>query len=46
MVADNTAKFGSVTIGLHGCELPKFSETQGSKEWWKLQHASKEDPKI
>ena len=46
MVADNTAKFGSVTIGLHGCELPKFSETQASKEWWKMQQASKEDPKV
>ena len=46
MVADNTAKFGNVTIGIHGGELPKFAENGESKEWWKLQHASKEDPKI
>jgi len=46
MVAENTAKFGKITIGLHGCELPKFSESQGSKEWWKYQKASKDDPKI
>ena len=46
MVADNTAKFGNVTIGIHGGELPKFAENQGSKEWWRLQSTMKEDPKI
>lgn len=44
MVADNTAKFGNVTIGIHGGELPKFAGDYGSKEWWRLQHAKKEDP--
>ena len=35
MVADNTAKFGNQTIGIHGGELPKFSETRnGGKSWW------------
>ena len=42
MVEDNNAKFGTVTIGIHGGELPKFSATKGvgsnsSPEWWKLQ---------
>lgn len=37
MVADNTAKFGNVTIGIHGGELPKFAGDQGSKEWWRMQ---------
>ena len=46
MVADNTAKFGNFTIGIHGGELPKFAENMGSKEWWKLQHAKKESPAI
>lgn len=26
MVADNTSKFGNVTVGIHGQELPKFQE--------------------
>ena len=46
MVADNTAKFGNVTIGIHGGELPKFAENMTSKQWWKLQHTTKEDPPI
>jgi len=46
MVADNTSKFGNVTIGIHGGELPQFSGTAGSKTWWNMQHASKNDPKI
>ena len=46
MVAENTSKFGSVTIGIHGGELPKFSNDNTSKQWWRYQHAVKEDPKI
>ena len=46
MVADNTAKFGNVTIGIHGGELPKFAEVQTSKEWWNMQHTKKEAPAI
>lgn len=30
-----TKKYGTVTIGIHGQELPKFDETKESKEWWK-----------
>lgn len=46
MVADNNSKFGSVTIGLHGGELPLFAGDSNTKEWWRLQHAKKEDPAI
>ena len=47
MVADNTAKFGNVTIGIHGGELPKFAENLESKEWWRVQRPKgKADPKI
>lgn len=46
MVADNTSKFGNVTIGIHGGELPKFASTENSKAWWKMQRASKDDPQI
>ena len=46
MVADNTAKFGNVTIGIHGGELPKFAEVERSKEWWRMQHKTKEDPAV
>lgn len=34
MVENNTSKFGEQTIGIHGQELPKYSETEQSKEWW------------
>ena len=47
MVADNTSKFGTVTIGIHGGELPKFAENLESKEWWRVQRSKgKPDPKI
>ena len=36
MVADNNSKFGTVTIGIHGGELPHFSHDQNSKQWWRL----------
>ena len=32
MVADNTSKFGTVTIGIHGGELPHFAGDAQSKE--------------
>ena len=44
MVAENTQKFGTVTIGIHGGELPHFAGEAASKEWWRLQHSKKEDP--
>jgi hypothetical protein len=35
IVIDNlTAKYGQVTIGIHGQELPKFVEDSTSKQWW------------
>ena len=46
MVADNTSKFGNVSIGIHGQELPHFSSTEGSKQYWKLQYAKQDDPPI
>lgn len=35
MVEENTTKFGSQTIGIHGQELPKYTYSNESKEWWK-----------
>lgn len=51
MVIENNAKFGNVTIGIHGGELPKFSDNAKksgqSAEWWKIQRGlNKADPKI
>ena len=46
MVADNTSKFGNVTVGIHGQELPQYAQTVDSKQWWKYELAGKEDPKI
>ena len=34
MLDYNMKTFGKVSIGVHGKELPKFSESQ-AKEWWK-----------
>jgi len=36
MVDYNMKTFGNVAIGIHGKELPKFSQTQNLKEYWKL----------
>jgi hypothetical protein len=30
-----TKKYGTVTIGIHGQELPKFNDEKECKEWWK-----------
>lgn len=41
MIQENMLKFGNISIGVHGKELPKFTEkslTEGDKkEWWKFQ---------
>jgi hypothetical protein len=37
MIEDMTKKYGNQTVGVHGMELPKFSETHASKAWWKYQ---------
>lgn len=34
LVMQNTSKFGEQTIGIHGQELPKYSENQESKQYW------------
>ena len=46
MVAANTQKFGSQTIGIHGGELPKFSEARESKTWWHYQQDRKQNPLV
>lgn len=39
-----TKKYGTVTIGIHGQELPKFNEDVTSKEWWKNNKGYTEEP--
>ena len=46
MVAANTQKFGTQTVGVHGCELPKFSEAKESKTWWNYQQDRKQNPLV
>jgi hypothetical protein len=36
MLENNVKVFGKVSIGVHGMELPKFSEEDDKKEYWKL----------
>lgn len=36
LIKDMLSKFGTVTVGIHGQELPKFADTDESKQWWKL----------
>lgn len=38
LINDMLSKFGNVTVGIHGQELPKFAETEDSKYWWKLKN--------
>ena len=45
LVKDMTQKFGNVTVGIHGQELPKYSAFSASKEWWKLAN-NKDTPAI
>ena len=42
---ENVNKFGEQTIGIHGQELPKYTEMDDSKEWWKFVQ-NKEPPKV
>ena len=37
MVKENMDKFGKVSVGVHGFELPKFRESIEQREWWKMQ---------
>lgn len=43
MVDDMTSKFGKISIGIHGHELPKYSENPELKEWWKVGREPEQD---
>ena len=43
MVANNTQKFANASFGIHGNELPMFSDTRESKTWWQLQKDKKKN---
>ena len=45
-VANNTQKFANASFGIHGNELPKFSQARESKTWWQLQKERKENPMV
>lgn len=47
MVDNMTNKYGNVTVGIHGQELPKFKEVQlaTGKEWWKNAKSFTASPK-
>ncbi|MCQ2820963.1 MAG: hypothetical protein MJ252_27205 [archaeon] len=42
----NTKHFSVHPLGVHGHELPKFSENEGTKEFWKLRDGYLENPKF
>jgi hypothetical protein len=42
MLEYNMSTFGKVAIGVHGKELPKYSETDNVKEWWKIKKSYNE----
>ena len=44
MLDNNMQTFGKVATGVHGKELPKFSDDETAKEWWKLQSRYNEKP--
>ncbi len=35
MINENMEKFGIISLGVHGKELPKFSDKTPDREWWK-----------
>lgn len=39
-----TSKFGNVTVGIHGQELPKFQDNSQTKEYWKFSKTFTHDP--
>jgi hypothetical protein len=44
---ENMSKFGNVSIGIHGKDLPQFTDKNYSsdmKEWWKLQRGFVQSP--
>ncbi len=44
MVQNMTQKFGNVTVGIHGQELPKFQEEDKTKEFWRFSKTFNNDP--
>lgn len=46
MIDNMTQKFGNVTIGIHGQELPKFNDDSNSKEWWKFAQTYTQNPRF
>lgn len=41
-------KFGNISIGIHGKELPKYSDVKSKdnmKEWWKYQNGYVQSPR-
>jgi hypothetical protein len=48
MLEYNMRTFGKQSIGVHGKELPKFSQIEyngngnGNREWWKMKEGYKE----
>ncbi len=39
-----TQKYGNVTVGIHGQELPKFSSDETTKEWWRNRDTYNDEP--
>lgn len=35
MITENMDKFGNISLGVHGKELPKYSDSIPDREWWK-----------
>jgi hypothetical protein len=35
MIEDNMGKFGRISIGVHGIELPKFNACENTKTYWR-----------
>lgn len=36
MISENMQKFGNISLGVHGKELPKYFDSTPDREWWKL----------
>ncbi len=45
-VENLTQKYGTVTIGIHGQELPKYNEDKTSQEWWRNNKGYNENPEF
>ena len=44
-IIDNlTKKYGQVTVGIHGQELPKFANSEQTKEFWRFAQTYNNEP--